>query len=312
MTKILTAHILFQEIESHSLSLEEKIPISVHASRQEGSRMFLIPDQNVSVDDILKGIIVSSANDACTAISEYIMGNESEFAHTMNRVAKELGATNSNFINASGLPDSNHYSTCWDLARISQKTIQMFPQYYKKYYGIPFFSFNGIHQGNRNTLLRNGADGIKTGQTEIGKFGIVASEERNGRRLILVINGCKNAQERAREARRLLDIGFKRFHSLVLEEGQFIADIPIWKRSPVRALVGKRVALSLSRHQASQVRIKACYKKPLRHPIKKGQTIGSLLISLPEGKSLSVPLIAESATAPGGIKRLWKYLWGNK
>lgn len=308
MTKVLTSYILFQAIKNKSLSLKDKISVSKHAAKQKGSRMFLIPNKAIPAEDLLKGIIVVSGNDACTAMSEHIAGSESAFAERMNAVAKSLGAEHSHFMNASGLPHENHYSTCWDLAHISAKLIKTFPAMYKKYYSIPFFSFNNIQQMNKNPLLKSGADGIKTGQTAKGKFGMVASEERNGRRLIVVINGCKNALEREQEGRRLLDMGFTQYHNLIIKKNQFITDIQVWKRTPIRAVTGQSFSLSIP-DKDQKVQVKALYKKPLFHPIKKGQQVGSLLITIPEGTDVRIPLVAENATQPGGIKRLIKKIF---
>jgi D-alanyl-D-alanine carboxypeptidase (penicillin-binding protein 5/6) len=264
--------------------------------------MFLIPHQSVSIQDLIKGIVVVSGNDACTAVAEHIEGTEEAFAQKMNDVAKQLGAGHSNFLNASGLPHEDHYSTCWDLARISMATIDHFPKAYEKYYSMKEFCFNKINQPNRNTLLHTGADGMKTGQSSAGKFGMVVSEQRNGRRLLLVINGCPTARAREQEARRLLNIGFQQFHPLVLTKGMPVVSIPVWRGPPIQAVVGKEFKRSLGPGQKNVV-ITACYKSPVRGCVKPGDVVGSLRIDIPGTDSFDIPLHAKNGTKPGFFKR---------
>lgn len=302
MTKIVTAYILFDALQNERIGLDEKVDVSKHAARQEGSRMFLIPHQSVSVQDLIKGIVVVSGNDACTAVAEHIEGQEEVFAQKMNAVAKQLGACHSHFVNASGLPHEDHYSTCWDLARISMATIDQFPKAYEKYYSMKEFCFNKINQPNRNTLLQTGADGMKTGQSSAGKFGMVVSEKRNGRRLLLVINGCPTARARAHEARRLLNIGFQQFHPLVLTKGMPVVSIPVWRGPPIQAVVGKEVKRSLGPGQKNVV-ITACYTSPVRGCVKPGDVVGSLRIDIPGTDSFDIPLHAKNGTKPGFFKR---------
>lgn len=302
MTKIMTVYLLLDSLAHNELRLGDKIPVSRYAAQQEGSRMFLKPEQDVSVEDLLKGIVVASGNDACTALAEFMGGTEPAFAETMTEKAKALGAKDTHFVNASGLPSPQHWSTCWDLARIAQKTIEDFPQDFKKYYGIKSFAFNGISQPNRNRLLKdNFADGMKTGKTDAGGYGIVASAERNGRRLILVINGLESDAARTEEAKKLLNWGFQFFQSVTLfEKGQKVLDVPVWRSHPVPLVALDKIAVSLPRRILRDVKVSVKYLTPLVAPVQKGQKIGILTISMPKQPPLQFPLVAgEDVLEPG-------------
>ena len=311
MTKLMTAYLIFDALARKNLKLEEKVPVSAYAARQEGSRMFLKPEQDVSVADLLKGIIVVSGNDACTAMAEFMSGSEPAFADVMNEQAKALGARDTHFTNASGLPDPQHYSTCQDLATIAKKTIENFPQEYKAYYAIKDFSFNGIHQPNRNRLLKNNfADGMKTGRTDAGGFGLVASAEREGRRLILVINGLKSDGERTEEGKRLLNWGFQFFQPVIFfEKGQKVLDIPVWRSHLVPLVALDKIALSLPRRILHDIKVSVRHYTLLVAPIKKGQKIGVLTVSIPKQAPIEFALVAgENVVEPGifgWIKRLF-------
>jgi len=312
LTKIMTTYVLFDSLARGDLKLEDKVPVSTHAARQEGSRMFLKPNQDVSVEDLLKGIVVVSGNDSSTAISEFMAGNEAAFAEMMNEKAKALGAKDTHFMNSSGLPHPQHWSTCGDLARIAQKTIEDFPQQYKKYYGIKEFSFNGVYQPNRNRLLKNNfADGMKTGRTDAGGFGLVASAERQGRRLVLVINGLESDLARTEEGKRLLNWGFQFFQPVVFfEKGQKVVDVPVWGAQTVPLVALDKIAMSLPRGILRDVKVSVRHYTPLVPPIQKGQKVGLLKISLPKKDPVEFSLVAgEDVQEPGILgwfKRLFK------
>lgn len=294
MTKILTTYMLLDALKHKELKLDSLIHVSENAAKQEGSRMFLVPNKPVSVEDILKGIVVDSGNDASTALAENLGGSESLFAEMMNEKAKELGAKESHFVNASGLPSPKHWSTCWDLAVISKKLIEDFPEEYTKYFALTSFKFNGIQQFNRNRLLKNNfADGIKTGLTSVGKYGIVASAQRNGRRLLLVLNGMETDKEREAEAKRLLSWGFQFFSPIVFfQKGQKIRDVPVWNHGNIPMVSPELIGLSLPKRTLSQTEVEVRYYEPLIAPIKKGQKIGVLIITAPKQNPLEFPLVA--------------------
>ena len=273
--------------------------------------MFIKPGESIAVLDLLKGIVVTSGNDACTAIAEFLGGSEEGFADQMNALAKKIGMHDSNFANASGLPADNHYSTCKDLAKIALKTLTDFPKEYGQFYKMTAFEFNGIRQPNRNTLLANGfADGMKTGMTDAGGYGIVASAKQSGvpeRRLLLVLNGVKSATLRAAEARRLLNWGFQRFESLVVDRGKMIAQVPLWKEGAVSLVTGSSLALTLPKGSLRRAKIVAKYHQPLTAPIQKNQKLGVLTIEIPDQPRIEVPLVAQhDVRAPS----LWDWILG--
>src|SRR5690606_24953816 len=212
MSKVLTAYLVFEAIKDGRIKLDDTLPVSEKAWRMQGSKMFVPIGEQVKVEDLLRGVIVQSGNDATVVLAEGISGTEEAFADLMNITAKKIGMNNSHFMNASGWPDPNHYSTAYDLALLAYHMITEHSDYYH-YYSEKEFTFNKIKQGNRNPLLyRNiGADGIKTGHTEEAGYGLMASAVQGGRRLILVVNGLESMQQRADESARLLSWGFQNF-----------------------------------------------------------------------------------------------------
>lgn len=295
MTKILTAYLLLEAVKNGELKLSDQISVSAHAAKKEGTKMFLIPNQLVSIEDLLKGIIVLSGNDACTAFAEHMSGSEEAFAQVMNDKARDFGLKESHFVNASGLPDKDHYSTCHDLAEIAIKTLENFPDEYKKYYALSSFSFNNITQPSKNTLLKSGfLDGVKTGQTEAGKFGMVASGVREGRRLLLVVNGIPTAQQRAEEVRRLMNWGFSFFDSVVLfPKGKVVVSVPTWGGESVNLVAAQTIGLSLPKRILRKSKVFLRYYSPLVAPLKKGQKLGILSIQPPQGNPIEFNLVAE-------------------
>ncbi len=192
MSKLMTAYLLFERLKNGSISMEDTLPISSNASRKGGSKMFLRDGERVKVEDLIRGIVIQSGNDACIAIAEGLAGSEEAFAEMMNAKAKEIGLENSNFTNATGWPDPEHYMTAADLVKLAQRLFEDFPEYYH-FYSERQFSFNKITQRNRNPTLGviEGADGMKTGYTRASGYGLTASAERDERRLIMVVNGLE-------------------------------------------------------------------------------------------------------------------------
>ncbi|HSK39613.1 MAG TPA: D-alanyl-D-alanine carboxypeptidase family protein, partial [Arenibaculum sp.] len=214
MSKIMTMYMVFDAIKQGHLSLDDTLHVSEGAWRMQGSKMFVELGNPIPVEDLIRGVIIQSGNDASVVLAEGLAGSESEFATRMTQRAHELGLTASNFTNATGWPDDDHYSTASDLAKLSDRIIADFPEFYH-YYSETEFTYHDIKQGNRNPLLyRNmDVDGLKTGHTEAAGYGLAASAERNGRRLILVVNGLSDMQARADESARLLEWGFREFEA---------------------------------------------------------------------------------------------------
>ncbi len=311
MTKIVTVYLMLQALAQKSLDWSDLIYVSKNAATRPGSRMFIKAEESIRVIDLLKGIVVTSGNDACTAIAEHLGGSEEGFAELMNALALMLGMNNSHFTNASGLPDAGHYSTCKDLAIVAERTISDFPKEYSEFYKLTSFKFNGIQQPNRNDLLKGGfADGMKTGMTDAGKYGIVATAVRPGyppRRLLLVLNGVASASLRAAEARRLLNWGFQRFESLVVPKGRHVATLSLWKEGSVNLVTESDLAVTLPKGTLHRTKMVARYHQPLTAPIIKGQKLGELVIRMDELAPMVMPLVAEKdVPAPG----LWSTLKG--
>jgi len=298
MTKLMTLYLVFDALKSGSLQLTDTFTISQKAWAMQGSKMYVPIGGQVSVDDLIKGIAIQSGNDACIAVAEGLAGSEEAFADRMNKKAAELGMTGSHFVDASGWPDENHYTTAADLAVLANRLISDFPEYYH-YFSEPEFTFNNIRQYNRNLLLGNpalGVDGLKTGHTEIAGYGIVISgKQADGRRLILVLNGLDSIQARAQEGEAILNWGFRNFELLtLLQPGSEIAKANVWlgAQDTVSLTVEKSLQFMLPRADRDKVTVKAEFSSPLTAPVAKGQTIGKLVISMPSGAVRDVPLVA--------------------
>jgi serine-type D-Ala-D-Ala carboxypeptidase (penicillin-binding protein 5/6) len=305
MTKVALLYLLFEALKNKDMSLTDTVCVSQNAQKKEGTCMYLRAGQMVDYENLIKGIVTGSANDACTAVAESYSGSEELCAQLLSDKMKSLGAKNTNFVNTSGLPDKNHYSTCWDLARISIATIENFPEEYKKYYSIPSFTFQKVKMVNRNMLLKkNFADGMKTGKTDAGKCGMIASSERNGRRLLLVVNGLPTEEKRTIECVRLLNWGFQFFDAVFLyKKNQTVFQIPVWNQKPIEAVAADDIFLSAPRRLKSKMTLKVRYYHPIVPPIKKGQKIGALIISIPQYPDLEYPLVAKENVEDQGFFR---------
>ncbi len=249
MTKLMTAYIVYGALKSGKLKLTDELPVSERAWRMGGSKMFVQVGTSVPVEDLIRGMIVQSGNDACIVLAEGIAGSEEQFVELMNQRAKEIGLTQSNFRNATGWPDPELRMSCRDIATLASRIIQDYPEYYH-YEAEKTFKYNGIEQGNRNPLVQKGtADGLKTGHTEAGGFGLVASSERNGRRVIEVLNGLTSMHQRAEEAERLMEWSFREFEEVTLfTAGDVVEHAPVWLGS--RALGAARRRAESGRHAA--------------------------------------------------------------
>ena len=281
MTKIMTAYLIFEDLESGKLKLTDKIEITNDAWKQVGSRMFLNIGSKVSVDDLLKGLIVQSGNDSAYALAEGSTGSVDEFVEKMNNKAQELGLENTKFTNPIGFSDDGHYMSVKDTAILSEKLIKRFPQYYIKYFSMPEFKYNNILQHNRNQLLGkyDGVDGIKTGHTEAGGYSLATSAFKDNRRLISVVNGTTSELERTEESKKLLDYGFLTLTRYkIYEKGESIEQVPVLygKQKYVNAISNNTIYATVK--NKNQISTKIDLNQDLKAPIKKGEKIGEISI----------------------------------
>ena len=312
LAKLMTAEVVFNEIREGGLKLDDEFPISVNAWRKGGapsggSTMFAILHSKVKIEDLIKGVIIQSANDACIALAEGIAGNETEFARLMNGRARELGLTLSNFGNSTGLPDPDMRVTVRELARLAQHIVRSYPEYYR-WYGEREFTWNKIRQQNRNPLLAMnvGADGMKTGYTQEAGYGLVGSAIQNGLRLIVVVSGLKSDKERGDEGRRLLEWGFSGFEARMLfAEGQQIGEAKLYGGAkgyvPLVHTGQQAVRLMVPRNSSDRIIARVVYRGPVQAPVEKGAKIGKLKIWRGERVALEVELEAGESVPTGSV-----------
>lgn len=312
MSKLMTAYMVFDKLKKGELKLEDELPVSEKAWKTFGSKMFVPLGERVKVEDLLRGMIVQSGNDACIVLAEGLAGSEERFAELMTQKAREIGMPKSVFRNAHGLPDPQHVMTARELAQLATMIIKNFPDYYGYYsektftYGIDQVTKKPITQGNRNPLLYKnvGADGLKTGHTDAAGYGLTASAKRDGRRLILVINGMQNVNARSREAERLLDWGFREFETVTIAKaGQPIDEANVWLgMAPKVGLASDvEVAATMPRPQRKALKVVARYDDPIAAPITRGQPVGRLAVSVGEGETKEYPLVAAADVAKLGF-----------
>ena len=297
MTKIMTVYAAFDRLKNTDLSINNECTVSAKAYKMGGSRTFLEIDDKVSIDDLLKGIIIQSGNDASVALAECLAGTEEDFAKLMNVYAKRLGMNNTNFINSSGWPEDDHYSTVYDLAILSNAVIREFPDLYL-YFADEEFTYNDIKQPNRNKLLSSvqGADGLKTGFTKASGWGIAATAKREDRRITVVINGTNSSRSRMNESANLINWAFSQTSQKELvSEGQVIAQVDVWlgNKPRVNLISSRKVVSTLSFDQLQLIKSSIQYKKPLDAPILKGNSYGKLLISIEGKPNIEIDLVAE-------------------
>ncbi len=283
MSKLMTMIMVFEGIRKGELSMDQEILVTVDAwkrggSSSGGSTMYVNPNTRVKLSDLMQGVIVQSANDACIAIAEAISGTEEAFATKMTARARELGLKNAIFKNATGLPDPDHKMSVRDLVTLARYININFPEYYK-FYSQPEFTWNKITQQNRNPLLKDypGADGMKTGYTREAGYGLVGSATRDGRRLMMVITGLKTLNERKQEAQKLLDWGFRQFKSIdVYAKGDKVSRARVWggQQNWVDLVTPESVKIALAPQEQAAVEVKLTYTGPLMAPVKAGETVG--------------------------------------
>lgn len=314
ITKLMTVYVVFDRLKKGEMKLTDEFPVSVAAWKKGGaasggSTMFLKVNSTVNLDDLLKGIIIQSGNDACQVVAEGISGSEDAFADLMNAEAKKIGLTNSNFRDASGLPDPNHWMTMHDIARLSARLIADFPEYWH-YFADKEFTYNGIKQGNRNPLLYDtpGADGLKTGHIDESGYSVAGTVVRGGRRLIVVASGMRTLKERAAEVKKLVEWGFREYENVsVLAPGTEVEKAEVWlgDKPTVPMMLNQDITVTVPRGLARQAKVLVRYNGPIAAPIKKGDEIGKLVVTIPDQDPIEVPLTAgESVDRLGFTGRL--------
>lgn len=310
LTKLMTAYIVEYELARGNLTFEDMVTVSEKAWRMGGSRMFIREGTQVSIENLLRGIIIQSGNDASVAAAEYIAGSESAFADLMNQHAKLLGMNNTNFVNASGFPAENHYSTAYDMALISRATILQFPENYKMY-AEKEFTYNDIRQPNRNRLLWRDktVDGLKTGHTEAAGYCLAVSAVRNGTRMIAVVMGTKSDEARTAEAQKLMDFGFRYYETRKLySRGQVVNNARVWggKQSSVKVGFDEDVLVTMPRQQGQTLPATLEMQKELIAPIAVGDVLGTIVVGTEGNVVLERSVVALEAVEAGGFfKRMF-------
>jgi D-alanyl-D-alanine carboxypeptidase (penicillin-binding protein 5/6) len=306
MSKLMTAYMIFDRLKAGRLKLDDEITISEKSWKMGGSQMFLKVGDRVKVEDLIRGIIIQSGNDACVAMAEALAGSEEEFAREMNEKAQELGLTNSSFANSTGLDAPGHLMSVRDLAVLARRIVEEFPEYFK-YYSEREFIYRDIKQQNRNPLLQAnvpGVDGMKTGYTEQAGYGLVATAKRGDRRVITVLAGLGAISQRKTEGERLLEYGFREFQEYALfQGGETVVDARVWQGAePTVPLVpAQTVGVTLSREARKGLVVKLRYDNPVGAPVAAGQPLGSLEISAPNVTTFTVPLVAGREVPRAGM-----------
>jgi D-alanyl-D-alanine carboxypeptidase (penicillin-binding protein 5/6) len=320
MTKVMTAYLIFDQLKQGNIQMSTTFPVSERAWRMGGSKMFVPLNAMITVEDLLKGIIIQSGNDACIVMAEGLAGSEEVFAQEMTKKAREMGAQQTTFRNASGWPDPAHLTSARDLAIIAHRILTDHPEFYSMF-GVKDYVFNNIRQWNRNPLLYKniGCDGIKTGYTDSGGYGIIASVLQGDRRLILVANGMPTEQARANEVLKLMTWAMQTFDNYpIFKPGDEIDLIPVWLGTEnfVPATVGDEIVMTLPRFSRKGLKVDIEYDSPIAAPITKGTVIGKVIITLPSQElPIEFPLVAGMSVGKAGffkrIRDSFSYLiWG--
>ena len=302
MSKLMTSYMTYSALKNGKLRMTDELTVSQFAwktggAASGGSTMFLNPGEKVKVEDLLRGVIIQSGNDACIVLAEGESGSEEAFADEMTKKAKELGLTGSHFANSTGLPHEQHYMTARDLAILAKRLIQDFPEYYPLY-AETSFTYNNITQGNRNPLLYrvgSGADGLKTGHTEAAGYGLTGSAVRNGRRLIVVLNGMASMRDRDEESSKLMDWGFREFvNKDLFKVGETVTDADVWlgAQATVPLSIASDVTVTVPRSAAQSLEAKVVYQGPLPAPVKKGTEVGKVIVTGKDMAPIEVPIVA--------------------
>ena len=295
MTKLMTIYLVYERLKQGRMRLDDELPVTEKAWRMGGSKMFVQIGTTVKVEDLIHGVIVQSGNDACIVFAEAIAGSEEQFAELMNAKAKQLGLTHSFFKNCTGWPDPDQHMSARDIATLARRIIRDFPEYYH-YDAEKSYKYNGIEQGNRNPMVQKGtADGLKTGHTEAGGYGLVASSIRNGRRIILVLNGMASMRERAEESERLMDWAFANFEDVTLfTAGDVVEHVPVWlgTEPSVPLVSGHDLVVTMPRNWRNNASVKLSYDSPIKAPVTKGDALGRLVLGGNGVPAMDVTLLA--------------------
>ncbi|MDR1995710.1 D-alanyl-D-alanine carboxypeptidase family protein [Azonexus sp.] len=306
LTKLMTAYLTFSALRQKTLNLNQTLPVSEKAWRTGGSKMFVRVGHQVAVDDLLKGVIVQSGNDACVVLAEGIAGSEENFAQMMNREAQRLDMKNSSFRNATGLPDPQHYTTARDLSLLAAALIRDFPEEYRRYYSMKEFSYNNIKQPNRNRLLwlDPTVDGMKTGHTEAAGYCLIASALRSPRRLLSVVLGTASDSTRISESLKLLNWGFLSYDAVPLyAKDQAVSSLRVWKgaQNQVKAGFESDFIIAVPKGMADKIKAELVSQQPLMAPVQAGQQIGTLKLSLDGQAYGDYPVHALESVPVAGI-----------
>jgi D-alanyl-D-alanine carboxypeptidase (penicillin-binding protein 5/6) len=313
ITKLMTAYVVFGALRDGRLKLEQQVPVSTTAWKMGGSRMFIDPKMTPTVEELLRGMIIQSGNDASVALAEAVAGSEEAFTALMNDAAKKLGLKNSHFMNSTGMPDPQHYMSAHDIALLARAIIEEFPQFYALY-SEKEYVFNGIRQPNRNRLLwlDPSVDGIKTGHTSSAGYCLASSARREGRRLIAVVLGAPSDEVRVQESLKLLNYGFQFFDAVKLyDANQAVATLRVWKGVKREIPVGftTDVVLTLPREDVKHAEARFIGEEPLLAPVSKGQPVGKVEVSV-EGKPLTTltAVALDDVPQAGWFGRAWDAL----
>lgn len=308
MSKLMTLYVLFSRLKEGRVKLDSKFSVSEKAWRTQGSKTFVGIGSEMTVEELIHGIIIQSGNDACIVVAEGISGSEEAFVKEMNATAKKLGMTKTNFDNATGLPDDNHLMSARDLATLADHIIKDFPEYYP-YFALREYTYNHITQHNRNRLLGIiGVDGLKTGHTDAGGFGITLSALQGERRLILVVNGLESDKERMEEGDKILRWGFREFdNKTLLHKGQHVADADVWfgKQETVPLVGDRDLVVTIPMAAQKDVKFTLKYNGPIATPIAKGDHVADLVVTVAGAEPMVMPLMAGEDVAPlSGFSRM--------
>ena len=308
MSKLMTLNMLFEALRDGRVTLDTRFSVSDRAKAMGGSSMFLTTQDRPTVEELIKGIIVQSGNDACVVVAEGLSGTEDAFARLMNERAKAIGMNNSTFANSSGWPNPNHRMSMEDLGILALRLVQEFPEYYG-YFGLEEFPFDGrvpTNHQNRNPLfkLNIGADGLKTGHTQEAGYGLVGSAKQGNRRIIFVITGLQTEEERSQDAERIVNWAFYQFvQKTVAKEGTRLAEAPVWMGAETRVglVVPETLDVLVPASVQEKVTGEIVYDTPIKAPVTAGEQLGTLTVNLPDLEPLVVPLVAESDVTHGGF-----------
>ncbi len=321
MSKMMTAYVVFDQLKKGKLKLDDELPVSENAWRTGGSKMFVPLNGKVKVEDLIKGMVIQSGNDACVVLAEGIAGSTDSFIRMMNEMAPSLGLKDSHFASVDGLPDPDHYMTARDLDTLGTHLIKDFPEYYH-YFSEIDFTFNGIKQGNRNPLLykNSGADGIKTGHTDEAGFGLTASVKRGDRHIIMVATGLKSMKGRSQEAEAIVDFAFREFQNYpIVKKGDELDQADVWlgDKPKVPLVATQDLVVSLPRSARKDMKVSVSYDGPLQAPVAAGTVVGTLTVTVPDMPPQTVPVATAGDVGRLGpmgrmAKGLEGLIWGRK